>query len=91
MYKRQPLYISIIFGIACALAGIAGTLVGPTYQVVVYMGYIILLKAFASAVVGGVGSLPGAIVGGLQWGFLKLLAHFLFLVVIKMPMRFYLW
>ena len=33
-----PLYISIIFGIACALAGIAGTLVGPTYQVVVYMG-----------------------------------------------------
>ena len=47
-----PLYISIIFGIACALAGIAGTLVGPTYQVVIYMGYIILLKAFASAVVG---------------------------------------
>ena len=40
-----PLYISIIFGIACALAGIAGTLVGPTYQVVIYMGYIILLKA----------------------------------------------
>ena len=38
-----PLYISIIFGIACALAGIAGTLVGPTYQVVIYMGYIILL------------------------------------------------
>ena len=63
-----PLYISIIFGIACALAGIAGTLVGPTYQVVIYMGYIILLKAFASAVVGGFGSLPGAIVGGFTVG-----------------------
>ena len=63
-----PLYISIIFGIACALAGLAGTLVGPTYQVVVYMGYIILLKAFASAVVGGFGSLPGAIVGGFTVG-----------------------
>ena len=63
-----PLYISIIFGIACALAGLAGTLVGPTYQVVVYMGYIILLKAFASAVVGGFGSLPCAIVGGFTVG-----------------------
>ena len=63
-----PLYISIIFGIACALAGIAGTLVGPTYQVVIYMGYIILLKAFAAAVVGGFGSLPGAIIGGFTVG-----------------------
>ena len=59
-----PLYISIIFGIACAIAGIGGTLVGPTYQVVVFMGYIILMKAFAAAVVGGFGNLPGAIVGG---------------------------
>ena len=59
-----PLYISIIFGIACGLAGIAGTLVGPSYQVIIYMGYVILLKAFAAAVVGGFGSLPGAIIGG---------------------------
>jgi len=71
-----PLYISIIFGIACALAGIAGTLVGPTYQVVVYMGYIILLKAFASAVVGGFGSLPGAIVGGFTVGLFETACSF---------------
>ncbi|MDA1197519.1 MAG: branched-chain amino acid ABC transporter permease [Proteobacteria bacterium] len=71
-----PLYISIIFGIACALAGIAGTLVGPTYQVIFYMGYIILLKAFAAAVVGGFGSLPGAIVGGFTVGLFETLCAF---------------
>jgi len=71
-----PLYISIIFGIACALAGVAGTLVGPTYQVVVFMGYIILMKAFAAAVVGGFGSLPGAIVGGFTVGMFETMCSF---------------
>ena len=49
---------------------------GPTYQVVVYMGYIILLKAFASAVVGGFGSLPGAIVGGFTVGLFETACSF---------------
>ena len=71
-----PLYISIIFGIACAIAGVAGTLVGPTYQVVVFMGYIILMKAFAAAVVGGFGSLPGAIVGGFTVGMFETMCSF---------------
>ena len=71
-----PLYISITFGIACAIAGVAGTLVGPTYQVVIYMGYIILLKAFASAVVGGFGSLPGAIVGGFTVGLFETMGSY---------------
>ena len=75
-FNERSAYISIIFGIACALAGIAGTLVGPTYQVVVYMGYIILLKAFASAVVGGFGSLPGAIVGGFTVGLFETACSF---------------
>ena len=71
-----PLYISIIFGIACAIAGIGGTLVGPTYQVVVFMGYIILMKAFAAAVVGGFGNLPGAIVGGFTVGIFETASSF---------------
>ena len=71
-----PLYISIIFGIACAIAGIGGTLVGPTYQVVVFMGYIILMKAFAAAVVGGFGNLPGAIVGGFTVGLFETASSF---------------
>ena len=63
-----PLMISLIFGLACALAAAAGTLVGPMQSVQVEMGYLMLMKAFAAAVVGGFGSLPGAILGGLLVG-----------------------
>ncbi len=63
-----PLMISLIFGLACALAAAAGVLIGPMQSVQVEMGYLMLMKAFAAAVVGGFGSLPGAIVGGLLVG-----------------------
>lgn len=63
-----PLMISLIFGLACGLAAAAGTLIGPMQSVQVEMGYLMLMKAFAAAVVGGFGSLPGAILGGLLVG-----------------------
>jgi branched-chain amino acid transport system permease protein len=63
-----PLMISLIFGLACALAAAGGVLIGPINYVQVEMGYLMLIKAFAAAVVGGFGSLPGAIVGGLLVG-----------------------
>ena len=63
-----PLMISLIFGLACALAAAAGVLIGPMQSVQVEMGYLMLMKAFAAAVVGGFGSLPGAIVGGIMVG-----------------------
>lgn len=63
-----PLMISLIFGVACALAAAAGVLIGPINYVQVEMGYLMLIKAFAAAVVGGFGSLPGAIIGGLLVG-----------------------
>lgn len=63
-----PLMISIIFGIGCALGAAAGVLIGPINYVQVQMGVAVLIKAFAAAVVGGFGSLPGAIVGGLLVG-----------------------
>ena len=63
-----PLFISLIFGLACALAAAAGVLVGPMQSVQVEMGYLMLMKAFAAAVVGGFGSLPGALIGGILVG-----------------------
>lgn len=63
-----PVAISLIFGLACALAAAAGVLVGPINTVQVQMGYLVLIKSFAAAVVGGFGSLPGAILGGLTVG-----------------------
>jgi len=63
-----PLVISLIFGLGCALAASAGVLVGPMQSVQVEMGYLMLMKAFAAAVVGGFGSLPGALIGGILVG-----------------------
>jgi branched-chain amino acid transport system permease protein len=63
-----PLMISTIFGIACALGGAAGILIAPINYVQVQMGIGVLIKAFAAAVVGGFGSLPGAVLGGLLVG-----------------------
>jgi len=60
--------ISILFGIGCALAAAAGVLIGPINYVEVSMGVGILIKAFAAAVVGGFGNLPGAVLGGLLVG-----------------------
>ncbi len=63
-----PLMISLIFGLACGLGAAAGVLIGPMQSVQVEMGYLMLMKAFAAAVVGGFGSLPGAIIGGIMVG-----------------------
>jgi branched-chain amino acid transport system permease protein len=63
-----PLMISVIFGVACALGAAGGVLIGPINFVSVEMGYLMLIKAFSAAVIGGFGSLPGAILGGLLVG-----------------------
>jgi len=63
-----PLTISVIFGVACALGAAAGVLIGPINYVQVLMGIGVLIKAFAAAVIGGFGSLPGAVLGGLLVG-----------------------
>ena len=63
-----PLMISVIFGVACALGAAGGVLIGPINFVSVEMGYLMLIKAFSAAVIGGFGSLPGAILGGLLLG-----------------------
>ena len=73
MGVNVPVMISLIFGVACAMAAAAGVLIGPINYVQIEMGYLMLLKAFAAAVVGGFGSLPGALLGGVVVGLFETL------------------
>jgi branched-chain amino acid transport system permease protein len=64
--------ISITFVIAAALAAVAGTLYLMYYGVVSFAdGFVPGVKAFTAAVLGGIGSLPGAVVGGLLIGLIE--------------------
>jgi branched-chain amino acid transport system permease protein len=61
--------ISLVFMIGAAMAGLAGVLVTMNYGTFdFYAGFIIGIKAFTAAVLGGIGSLPGAMLGGLILG-----------------------
>ncbi|MDO5693821.1 MAG: branched-chain amino acid ABC transporter permease [Pseudomonadota bacterium] len=65
----------LVWGLAAAVAALAGLLLAPITFVHANMGFI-GLKAFPAAVVGGFGSLPGAIVGGLLIGVVESLSGF---------------
>ncbi|MBP7452245.1 MAG: branched-chain amino acid ABC transporter permease [Ottowia sp.] len=65
----------LVWGLAAAVAAIAGLLLAPITFVHANMGFI-GLKAFPAAVVGGFGSLPGAIAGGLIIGIVESLSGF---------------
>ena len=62
------LMVLITFAYSAALGGLAGVLVAPVLFVSVGMGSTIALKAFAANIIGGFGSIPGAIIGGLVIG-----------------------
>src|SRR5262249_49836676 len=61
--------IAATFFLGSALAGVAGVMAGLLFnQVTNTIGFVAGLKAFTAAVVGGIGSLPGAMLGGLLIG-----------------------
>ena len=67
--------ISFTFALGSALAGIAGVLVAISYpSITPYIGVMPGLKSFVAAVLGGIGSIPGALVGGLLIGILETLS-----------------
>lgn len=59
------------FAIAAALAGLAGGLVAPIYTVSPYVGETPMLKAFVVVILGGLGSIPGAVAGGMIIGLVE--------------------
>ena len=69
--------ISFTFALGSALAGIAGVLVGVYYNTIsTTMGITVGLKALVAAVLGGIGSIPGAMVGGYLIGLLETMVSF---------------
>ena len=66
--------IAITFTIGAGLAAVAGVMIGSYYGVAHYqMGFILGLKAFSAAVLGGIGNMAGAMLGGLLLGIIEAL------------------
>ncbi len=72
----QVLY-TIVFALGAALAGFAGAMVGAIQSVQVGMGEPVLILAFVVIVIGGVGSIKGAMVGALLVGVIDTMGRFL--------------
>jgi branched-chain amino acid transport system permease protein len=68
----------IAFALGAALAGLAGALMGPVFNVTPPMGVIPVIKAYVIVVLGGLGSIPGAILGALILGQVETFGMILF-------------
>jgi len=66
-----PLMITLTFGYGVALAGFAGVLAAPIYQVTPVMGSNLIIVVFAVVVIGGMGSILGSIITGISLGLLE--------------------
>ncbi|MEX2161257.1 MAG: branched-chain amino acid ABC transporter permease [Anaerolineales bacterium] len=78
--------ISLTFATCAFMAGIAGVLYALVYhQVHFFMGFIPGIKAFTAAVLGGIGNIPGAAIGGLFLGLFESVGPSLFLQSLGIP------
>jgi len=74
------------FALGAAMAGAAGVLYGLTFrQVYFFTGFIPGIKAFTAAVLGGIGNIPGAMLGGLFLGVIESIGPTLFLDGLNVP------
>ncbi len=62
---------AIVYGLGAGLAGVAGVLVSLSYSLQPSMGDPFIIKAFVVCVLGGLGSVEGALIGGLLYGVLE--------------------
>src|ERR687896_2614504 len=69
------LLYTLVFGLGAALAGLAGLMAGPIYAVQIGMGEEILIQVFVVIVIGGIGSIRGALVGALIVGMVDTLGR----------------
>lgn len=69
---RQTMILTFV--LSSLLAGLAGFLLAPVFFIYPDMGHLLILKLFIAVVIGGFGSVPGAILGGLFLGLIEVLA-----------------
>ncbi len=62
---------AVVYGLGAGLAGVAGVLVSLSYSLQPSMGDPFIIKAFVVCVLGGLGSVEGALIGGLLYGVLE--------------------
>ena len=62
---------AVAFGMSCLFAGLAGALMAPIYPVGPYMGEAVIVRAFVIVILGGLGSVPGAVLGGMLIGLIE--------------------
>lgn len=67
---------AIVYGLGAGLAGVAGTLISLSYALNPAMGQPFLIKAFVVCVLGGLGSVEGALIGGITYGIVEALFNF---------------
>jgi branched-chain amino acid transport system permease protein len=78
--------IAVVFAVGGAMAGIAGVLYGIVFgQVFFFTGFVPGIKAFTSAVLGGIGNIGGAMAGGLALGSVESLGPSLVLTGLAIP------
>jgi branched-chain amino acid transport system permease protein len=73
-----PLMVTLTFGFGVALAGFAGVMAAPVYSVSPDMGSNLLIVVFAIVVIGGMGSIGGAIITGLGMGIVEGLTKYFY-------------
>jgi len=69
------LLYTVVFGVGAALAGLAGLMAGPIYSVQPGMGELVLIQVFVVIVIGGIGSVRGALLGALIVGIVDTLGR----------------
>ena len=77
---------TIVFAMGAALAGLAGALIGAIQSVEVGMGEPVLILAFVVIVIGGIGSIKGALIGALLIGVLDTMAPLFFPIFFELIM-----
>lgn len=73
-----PVMITLTYGFGVALAGLAGVLAAPLYQVRPLMGSELIVVVFAVVVIGGMGSIIGSIITGFALGIVEGLTKFVY-------------